>query len=207
MVSLSLFFTGKSVLMFAALNHRSHTELVRILLEAGCSPSLGTGQLPIHQSCRLGHIDDVRLMLSHDRSLVNSVDFRGRAPIHLAIMGDFVQLVQLLLKEGASPITPTASELNTPLMLCRDVEMADLLYSAGAACTLESVNSLGQSAIILASMRGTISLVRFLLQKGADPNTTWDGHRCLEFALDADPDVKLETHRGVIIALIAWVLS
>ena len=65
------------------------------------------GWTALHHAASGGCIDHVRVILDHDQSLCHQGDkLLGSTPLHLAVNGQYVDVVDLLLQKGADPTKP-----------------------------------------------------------------------------------------------------
>ena len=147
-----------------------YAEIIQMLIQNGASPNGGgKNQPPLHQASYWGHLKLVSLMKSlgadvnlvYDGASVELTNVRVRkvSPLHDACKGGHEDVVAFLLDNGAE-IDATDSNGDSPLM-----------------CAVATTNKL--SAIILdgATTRfprekfDNISVVKFLVERGADLNT------------------------------------
>eukprot|EP00794_Sanderia_malayensis_P008928 gene8928-9880_t len=95
-------YTGQSVLHYAA--SKNHCNIAEILLRNNADPNVHdktTGATPLHRAASRGHLKMVKL-LKENKSFINSEDFQGNTPSHLACEEDRVAVVDFLLKSGAN---------------------------------------------------------------------------------------------------------
>ncbi|EME97307.1 hypothetical protein H340_27175 [Streptomyces mobaraensis NBRC 13819 = DSM 40847] len=98
---------GMTALYAAAVN--GHTELVRLLLEAGAGPdaeSAGAGSegTPLCAAASWGHVGTVRLLLAHGADPgLREERGTGLAPLDWALHGGHEETVQVLIASGARP--------------------------------------------------------------------------------------------------------
>ncbi|MBZ4322124.1 ankyrin repeat domain-containing protein [Streptomyces huiliensis] len=103
---------GMTALYAAAVN--GHTELVRLLLEAGAAPdaeSAGAGSegTPLCAAACWGHVGTVRLLLAHGADPgLREEDGTGWAPLDWALHGGHEETVRVLVEAGvtAPPAMP-----------------------------------------------------------------------------------------------------
>lgn len=95
-----------------------------------------TSSTPLHAACRAGNLNMVRLLLEHnaDPNACEIVPVGGAAPLHLAVEHDFLSIVEMLLRAGASTLSQNARGL-TPLHVAAQegrAEITRLLLDHGA---------------------------------------------------------------------------
>ncbi|MBY0353600.1 ankyrin repeat domain-containing protein [Candidatus Babeliales bacterium] len=122
---------GESALHIAAEN--GHTEMVKILLDAGASPEALTreGLTPLHYAANCAIM---QLLL--DRHVnIEAVDKHGKTPLHCAALRGRVECLQLLLNNNANPNVLTTLQ-QTPLHFAAarkdGAECVTKLLAAGA---------------------------------------------------------------------------
>lgn len=137
------------------------------------------------------------LHLADDSSDVDDVDPRwGFAPLHAAAWFDRAEMLEELLRRGAS-VQLTDAEGRTPLTLAidRDARRAvDVLVSAGA--DLEARDTDGNTPIVRAAWGGHGAIVRSLAAAGADTRAL--GSRGATLLIAAVDSGDLGTVRDVL---------
>jgi len=139
-----------------------HLDVVKLLLahHARGTPGFALGQ-PISN----GYLAIVQALVEH-RFPVKSEGWAVR----LAARGEHREILELLLRNGASPNVAEEHTGWTALMLaCQstDHEMARLLIEAGAS--VNAINVSGQTALHFAASYENPQSCRLLLEAGADP--------------------------------------
>ncbi|MCA5922369.1 ankyrin repeat domain-containing protein [Curtobacterium oceanosedimentum] len=137
------------------------------------------------------------LHLADDASDVDDVDQRwGFAPLHAAAWFDRPEMLEELLRRGAS-VQLTDTEGRTPLTLAidRDARRAvDVLVAAGA--DLEARDGDGNSPIVRAAWGGHAAIVRALADAGADTGVR--GSRGVTLLIAAVDSGDVDTVRAVL---------
>ena len=174
---------------------QENTQYVLCLLDANTdvNHASSAGYTSLHIAVSKSNIDLVTLLLDHDVN-VNSVTIDGRTPLHIAAeKGDEI-IIQKLLTHGADPSLKD-SPGNTSLHVAVRVkgEAKPIIWKIGASkirhfpasyhiCSTQTVqaiidhgadvnavNNRGQTALWFACIDGQNSIVKFLLDAGADP--------------------------------------
>ncbi|XP_058506949.1 nuclear factor NF-kappa-B p100 subunit isoform X2 [Solea solea] len=157
-------------------------KVVEELLRAGADPSLTDqhGRSPLHLAALAGDNAAVRLLLAHlgesHAHLVNTPDYDGLHPLHLAVKRDAERCLRLLVEGGAKINAPEQKSGNTALHLA----VREDLFKV--ACTLitelkADVNACtfgGNTALHLAAALGSPTLCSMLIAAGADKNVEND---------------------------------
>jgi len=204
--------------------------IVRKLLEAGANPNaaLVAGETPLMVAARSGYPEVVELLLAKSAN-PNAHGTRGQTALMWAVSQKHPEVVKVLLAHGVDvqARSETYKEVmavpphgylpynkaiphggETALMFAArvdDLESAKLLAAAGA--NVNDADAWGVSATTLAAHSGFDDLVRFLLDKGANPNAEGPGFTALHEAImrrdepmvadlldhGADPNTPLKT--------------
>ena len=101
---------------------------------------------------------------------------KGKTALHLSVAIGSVEVVNLLLQNGASPCIGGSVNGFTPLMMaCYGhegcLEIAKVLIKADKS-TVNQTNFYGTPALTVASMYGHTEIARLLLENGSNPNMT-----------------------------------
>ncbi|KAF7175251.1 hypothetical protein CNMCM7691_007291 [Aspergillus felis] len=140
---------GETVLHEAA--YHSSLAVVQMLVEAGVdvhARSKTNGSI-LHRAAEAGRLDTVRWILDHSRLAVNETGSHGWSPLHSAVFACQITMTKFLLEQGADPTIGSNPGNHTALH-----------YAA-----LSDPEEVGST------------LVRFLIQYGADVNAAADS-RC-----------------------------
>ena len=187
--------SGETPVMVAA--RSGYPELLELLLAKGANPDAhGTrGQTALMWAVSQKHPDAVKVLLAH------GADLQARSDVYKEVMA--------VPPHGYLPYNkaiPHGGE--TALMFAArvgDLESAKLLVDAGA--NVNDADAWGVSATTLAAHSGFDDVVRFLLEKGANPNAEGPGFTALHEAImrrdermiadlldhGADPSTPLKT--------------
>jgi ankyrin repeat protein len=138
-------YGGKTVLMWASTRNHGNVNIVSELLKAGADVNLRDDASP-----------------------------EGFTPLICAVIGNYVDIVYLLLANGADVNLATHHEV-TPLQhACRigNPEIVKLLLKAGADVNHPGYEKFDGSPLTTAAAYGYKEIVSILLEAGADPNMT-----------------------------------
>ncbi|KAM3862712.1 nuclear factor NF-kappa-B p100 subunit [Diretmus argenteus] len=157
-------------------------KVVEVLLRAGADPSLldKDGRSPLHLAALGGDDSTLRSLLAHlgerHAHLVNSADYHGLHPLHLAVKRDGERCLRLLVEGGAKINAPEQKSGSSALHLA----VRDNLFKV--ACTLitelkADINVCtfgGNTPLHLAAGLGSPTLCSMLIAAGADKNVEND---------------------------------
>lgn len=164
---------GRTAAHFAAL--RGQLNSLKLLRDRGGNLWLANkqGDLPLHYAVKSGRQQVVRWLLDHSpyEHAVNAINNYGRAPIHLAVSRDNLQLVEYLIKCGANlnQLVKLRSSRNLSLQASRYETALDLANRMQLDNISELLGQQGaQSAVkVLAGRAQQVSL-----SKGASDTRT-----------------------------------
>ena len=219
---------GATPLWTASLN--GSAAMVGRLLQAGANPNaaLLLGETPLMVAARSGNADVVKQLLAKGAN-VNTRAARGQTALMWAVAQKHPDVVKVLLEHGADVQARSESWSqveavsphghpdynraiqygnNTPLMFAArvgDLGSAKLLVASGA--NVNDQDARGISVLVLAAHSGFRDVVEFLLEAGADPNSSTAGFTALHEAVmrrdeplvktllahGADPHARLQT--------------
>ena len=151
-------------------------RFLSILLTMGCTALTAVpllGAQGIHNAVLDGDIAAVQQALD-DGADLDGYNLVGFAPLHSAARGGYVDIVRLLLDNGALPSIRTRTEdEDTPLHIAtlngREA-LVELLIAAGAE--INAQNASGNAPIHEAATFGSPAIARALLDAGADSEIT-----------------------------------
>lgn len=163
---------GMTPLLYAARD--GHAEIARVLIAAGAKVNTPDANniTPLLMAITNNQTDAANLLIDNGAE-INTSDFWGRTPLWSAVeMRDIeysrggehnvdreqlLQLIRTLLDRGANPNARTAEVPPTRRFL---LGLGDLSW----------VDFTGQTAFLRAALSGDLSVMKLLLEKGADPN-------------------------------------
>ena len=154
---------GKSLVRVLA--DRGSVELLRLLLEYGATFQ-NQGVLP--QAALFGRLEVVQLLLNYGAEID---EVEKQTALYRAASKGFTQIVELLLREGASTgfVTPGGQSALYKAVQNEHFECVNSLLLYGARPSL-GVGKDGETALYQACSLGHEPTVRLLLRRGAKPN-------------------------------------
>lgn len=144
------------------------------------APDLDADSLSILISAQEGNVEEIRDLISRG-ILLDIEDDYGRGPLHIAVEFGHTEVVRILIESGADTEARTGRALHTyfgwtPLMSAAywgNLEAVDLLVKAGANVNaFESASRDNYPVLLIAITEGRITVVKQLIEYGADVNTT-----------------------------------
>lgn len=165
--------SGETLVMTAA--HSGNAALVRSLLAAGASPqgAVTRDQTALMWAAGQGHADVVAALL----------DYGGEVDARTLVRSQFVKSEK---EQDSHPLNKVWVEQggNTALIFATragSLESARLLVAAGS--DVNGLSAFGTSPAIMAVHGGNIELLEFLLENGADIESSASGHTALHAAI------------------------
>ena len=166
---------GNTALSLAATEGNSSTVALLLSKGANVEARNKSQRTPLLSAALNGDSLTVSHLLDHGANM-KETDSGGNTAIHLAVWGGHEDTVALLASRGA-PLDAPASQGATPLLITVQngmTEMCALLLSLG--CDVEESHKTEQTVPLqYAAIKGCHSMVRLLLERGADVNTRHGG--------------------------------
>lgn len=151
-------------------------KVVELLLRAGADPSLldRDGRSAVHLAALSGDSSILRLLLVHlgeqHAHLVNTVDYHGLQPLHLAVKRDGERCLRLLVESGAKINAPEQKSGCTALHLAVTANLfkvaCSLITELKADVNISTYG--GNTPLHLAASQGSPTLCSMLIAAGAD---------------------------------------
>ncbi len=155
-------------------------EIARFLLEAGADPNYP--HLPewscLTQAVASDDLEFVNLLCDYGARVGAMVSDRGSTELHLAAENGLLEMIRLLVEraDGLQALERFDELDCTPLLAAAregQLDAVKLLWGFGADVNalvqLTRDDAIGYTAISMATWRGHVDVVEFLLEKGADP--------------------------------------
>ncbi|KAK0738811.1 ankyrin repeat-containing domain protein [Schizothecium vesticola] len=160
-----------------------HVEAVRILLDAGASPTPENDTFddsevsPFLLACESGEVELVNLFL--DRGVdAHMVSKNGKSALHFAAHGGHVAIGRVLIKEGCDVDAREEEEGWPPMMIAAQeghLSFVDLLMENNANIDAEKEG--GATSLWVAAQQGHSDIVKRLLEAGAKQLSAMPGDR------------------------------
>lgn len=188
-------------------------EVVR-LLDTGMNPD---GEIrksrvdtPLHSAAWRGKTKIAEELIRH-KADVCAMNKSGQTPLWIAAYNGDVQLVQLLLDNGALHVINQCDlrKYETPLVVAvrhNYPEVAKMLIKSGADVTIADPSK--RTPLHLAAQEGQVELIQLLCDRGAHINaeTTGYGYTPLQLAASAGETKAMEAlvQRGADVNVRSW---
>ncbi|XP_066540011.1 B-cell lymphoma 3 protein [Hoplias malabaricus] len=152
--------------------------LVGALLQGGADPGAldRNGQNTLHLCCEHNEESCLSVILSHlthtpccPSAFLDSRNYAGLTPLHLAVQDGNLKLAKMLLDSGADINAVDIKSGRSPLVHAVEnncLEMVNFLIENG--CNVNAQSYSGNTALHSACGRGEVEAVRVLLKNGAD---------------------------------------
>ena len=157
---------GRTPLYIAVMKDRY--DVAKILIQMGADISLSDlkGWTPLHVACKNGHTGNVKLLVFHGADINRVTTIRRHSPLHLAIEGEFIKIIQVLLEEKVDVMLKDHDQYTPLHAACStgNVFIVKLLLEHGADAKCIHQES-GSSSLHKAVCSGSLELVEFLLSQ------------------------------------------
>lgn len=160
---------GFSALMQCAM--KNYTEEMELLLKHGADVHLknDAGKTAMMLGCYAGSLDAVKILRANGAQYTD-FDRGGSAPIHWAVDGGNVKLLDFMIEDGADVNLRDTNSGWTPLIRCASVSghrnIGLTLLQNGAEVNAQDKD--GKTALMIAIVNGHLDLLEILLKKNAD---------------------------------------
>lgn len=124
---------------------------------------------------------------------IDALDGLGETALTLACQNEHMELVDLLVDEGADPLLGRDPPLHIASRLGNSALLTRIVKAGGVAVDFDKLSSSGETALGLACLKGHLQVAKYLLAHGADPNVRHAMETPLWWATKGDhPEVALE---------------
>ena len=186
-------YFGWTPLMFAA--HWGNSEAIRLLTSAGADlNATEQGSRYPHSVLAIAAVEgnylSAQQLIKLGANVNSTSEDRSFTPIFLASRHNHVELVELLINNGAS-VNEGTKDSYTPLhaaAISGNMRIAELLINNGAKIDSKSTgdSSPGETPLHVAAFTDQVDLARLLVKHNANINSTTEyGHTPLRRAIDA----------------------
>ena len=161
---------GADVNAAAAILHADNNEIMSLLLnrDADINVMYGNGHNLLMCAIDLGKVDMVKTLINAGFRVNSLYDFGGNSALADAILCRNIEMVDLLIENGASKdmSTPTGSRALLKAVQEGKLELVEKFISMGAS--VNSVDSNGYTALMHVVKNGYYDMVKLLLENKAD---------------------------------------
>ena len=209
---------GDTALMIAA--RRNHTECLKELINAGADVSKQDHECDrtaLHYASQEGHVICVKELLEAAAEL-NAITKKGETALTCSIRSGHTECVKELISAGANVNNRNSVGTVSPLISAVKEESLQCVQELlGAGADVNASDGV-DTALMVACESGNRSMVRFLLENGADVNAeTSDGRTALYLAVtqghaefrrvepkkdDHEVNTRFSAHSSMVILLL-----
>lgn len=166
---------GETALLDAA--RHGYTEIVQLLLERGADVNAKTKYAPttpLNEASQEGFADVVRLLLENGATIPTELGLHELTALGKASIEGYTEVVELLKAAGAKDLGPGFEAASWEKAVGRNdsktlEELLDRGFDVNARLSYRS-----RTALMKASEKGELDMVRLLLKRGAHVNTRDD---------------------------------
>jgi ankyrin repeat protein len=159
--------SGETAVLMAA--YYRANDIKQLLIERGA-------ELDVFEACAVGDVLRVRRIVDAEPQTVSKYNYEGYTPLGLASHFGNIEIVRFLLRSGADvgQLSKDGKLNNTALHAAiagNHQDVAELLLANGANANSVCYGSLrsGFTALHVAGYFGRLSIIKLLLEHGADP--------------------------------------
>lgn len=180
--------------------------IVETLLKAGADANRRTnGVPPLMLASNAGSVDAVRALLQHKADVNATEPIGDQTALMWAIVEGHPDVARVLIEHGADVHARTKGGF-TPLMFAAreedGLESARVLVAGGARVGEASKD--GSTPLLIATVRGQSSIVKFLLEQGANPNVDTTGYTPLHWVSGTWETTLSGGDNGVLVTWGEW---
>ncbi|KAG0564310.1 hypothetical protein M758_8G096200 [Ceratodon purpureus] len=151
-----------------------NAEVMEQLLKEGADPDKAdySGRTPLLIASTKGYLECVKLLLEHNAD-ANKADVDGKVPLVEALIARDPATVKLLWENGATLENADKGQLLGQAVQDCNIDLIEDFFKYGAG--IDEIDDEGLTPLHVAVLHGYVSMAKFLLSKGANPNKTGDG--------------------------------
>lgn len=133
-------------------------------------------------------VSTIRALLLEDPGKANEPEADGTTALHWAVLGDNVEIVDLLLRHGANVQAVTRYGVPALHIACVNGNLAIVQRLLKAGADANTLLPGGQTVLMTAARTGNVDVIKALLIRGADVNAREElrGQTALMFAASAN---------------------
>jgi ankyrin repeat protein len=178
------YISGNDEALFAAAREGDLNKVL-LAIQDGADPNCWDEFAGRHQAIHLaayyGHSEVVKTLLKSGAEIdsignfaISNEESKYGTPLHLAVETGNLELAKFLIESGANfNLTDGTYEYYTPLhTACRSGKLDAVKLLKDKAADMEAVDGAGETAINIASDYGHLPVVKYLLENGANVNST-----------------------------------
>jgi len=143
-----------------------------ILINAGANVNEknSSGETVILEACKNGSYLMTKILISLGADLNTSKVYDGRSPLIHACANDYLDIIEMLVKNGANVNVDDDVGKNALIFSCckGNIKAVNILIKAGAV--LNSKTNIGWTPLMYASAKGANDIITLLVSKGAHLN-------------------------------------
>jgi uncharacterized protein len=166
----------------------SSPEFVRLLLKSGANPNMAiaTGETPLMTCAKTGSDDAVRRLVEFGAALNATEPAQNQTALMWAAAEGHANVVRALIESKADLKALTKQGFTAIHFAARvgDLESIKLLLAAGVDVNIPAGPGVtaGFTPLMVATLRAQVDVALYLLDHGADPNTSAAGFTPLHWA-------------------------
>lgn len=169
-------YGDNTLLNFATKSNK--LEILSFLLIQGADADVPDidGRIPLHAAAHSGNIEIVKLLFPHTKN-INRQDINGDTPLSHAVLSQnsVCDVMNYLLNNKADANIADNAQL-LPLHKAASLGKLEIFERLFDRSKINVTDSVGKTPLTLAATEGHAAIVKFLLDKGADPNTPDNEH-------------------------------